>query len=108
MSKYKVVMITASSIDEGERIAEALVGERLAACVNVLKNCRSIYRWEGQIVRDDEVMLIAKTLSTRFEALQERVHELHSYSVPEVIAFDLTRVAKGYEDFLDGVLERGK
>lgn len=101
MSDYQVVFITASSRDEADRIAEQLVTERLAACVNIVDGCRSIYRWQGEIVKDDEVMMIVKSDAARFEQLVSRVNELHSYDVPEIIAVDLARVSEGYRRFLD-------
>jgi periplasmic divalent cation tolerance protein len=97
---YVVVFITAPNSDEAERIAATLVEERLAACVNVLPSCRSIYRWDGDLQRDDEALMIVKSHRDAFAALERRVVELHSYDVPEVIALDLTHVSTGYLAFL--------
>jgi periplasmic divalent cation tolerance protein len=68
------------------RIADALVGERLAACVQVLPGMTSVYRWEGRVERAREVLLLAKTTRARFEALQARIVALHPHAVPEVVA----------------------
>lgn len=99
-AEYLVVFVTARNRDEAEAIGAALVEERLAACVNVLTACRSIYRWKGKLVREDEVLMVVKTERKRFGTLERRVRELHSYEVPEVIAFPLTEISPSYADFL--------
>ena len=85
------------------RIADAVVDERLAACVNQLPGLRSVYRWAGGIERADEVLLVIKTTGNRLEALTARIHELHPYELPEVIAFE---VAGGLSAYLDWVAEQ--
>lgn len=80
------VYITAPP-DEGPEIAEALVEEELAACVNLV-DCQSIYRWDGEIHDDEEVALLAKTTDERYEQLKGRVVELHPYEVPCIERFD--------------------
>ena len=84
-----VVLVTCPSRKVGETIGRALVQERLAACVNVVPNLTSIYRWEGKIYRDAEVLLVIKTRRMRLPALMRRVRGLHPYSVPEVVALPL-------------------
>lgn len=84
-----VVLVTCPSQKVGEKLAHALVQERLAACVNVIPGLTSIYRWEGKIHRDAEALLVVKTRWTRLAALTRRVQVLHPYSVPEVIALPL-------------------
>ncbi|MDH5824910.1 divalent-cation tolerance protein CutA [Luteimonas sp. RD2P54] len=86
--------------DAADRIATALVEERLAACVNVLPGVRSVYRWEGALQRDDEVLLLAKTAPGRLQALIARVVALHPYELPEVIAVES---AGGLPAYLDWV-----
>lgn len=71
-----------------ERLARALVGERLAACVNVLPGLRSTYRWDGAIEQADEVLLLAKTTHARLPACIDRLQALHPYELPEVIAVE--------------------
>lgn len=71
------------------RIADALVGERLAACVQVLPGMASVYRWQGRVERAQEVLLLAKTAHDRFEALQARIVALHPHEVPEVVAIGI-------------------
>jgi len=84
-----VALSTAGSREEAERIATALVDERLAACVNRLPGVESTYRWNGAVQVDEEVLLVIKTSRARYEALEARVVALHPYEVPEVIAIPI-------------------
>jgi periplasmic divalent cation tolerance protein len=103
MSDCVVILVTAGSRAEGERIAEALVGEQLAACVNLVGPVRSIYRWESAIQRDDEWLLIIKARATQFDALATRVRAIHSYQTPEVIALPITAGSEAYLEWLRSV-----
>ena len=96
-----IVFITASKEDEAVTIAKALVEEKLAGCVNIIRNLRSIYRWKGNIEDDKEVLMIAKTKKKLFKALEKKVKELHSYSVPEIIAMPITEGSKDYLKWLN-------
>ena len=100
MSEFLVVYVTVGSSDEGERVARALVEERLAACVNRVGPVRSVYRWQGQIEQNDEELLIIKTKRALFERLKARVQELHSYSVPEIIALPILEGSEPYLKWL--------
>jgi periplasmic divalent cation tolerance protein len=91
-----VVLVTVSSEEEGSRIADALVSERLAACVNLIPGIESTYWWEGKVVRDRELLLLIKTTETCYLSLERRVKELHSYSTPEVIALKIGRGSREY------------
>jgi len=84
-----MVYLTARDARQAKRIGEALVKERLAACVNVLGPIASCYRWKGRVRRDREVALIAKTRRALAPRLSRRVKELHSYEVPCVVAMDI-------------------
>jgi periplasmic divalent cation tolerance protein len=109
MKEFIVVYVTVSSSDEGKRIAKALVEERLAACVNQLPGVRSTYRWQGKIEEGGEELLIIKTNKDLFTALEQRVRELHSYAVPEVIAVPVIAGSETYLHWLDEqVLHDGK
>jgi len=85
---------------EAERIAEALVGERLAACVNILGGVRSVYRWQGAVERADEVAMIAKTTQSLFERLAARVRALHSYVTPAIVAWPIVAGDAAYLDWI--------
>lgn len=93
---YILVYITVPSRQVGQQIAEALLGERLVACVNIVPQVTSIYRWQGDIHQDDELLLIAKTRAAHFEALAELVRRNHPYQVPEVIAAPLVAGSPAY------------
>jgi periplasmic divalent cation tolerance protein len=95
------VTIIASSRPEAEKIADALVNEKLAACVNILPNVQSVYRWQGAIETTEEIILIAKTRAELFEKLCSAVKSLHSYSVPCIVA---TPVVDGYTPYVDWVV----
>ncbi|MHA6206058.1 divalent-cation tolerance protein CutA [Dyella soli] len=87
-----------------QALAQALVGEGLAACVNHLPGIRSTYRWQGEVTCDSEDLLLIKTTAGRFDALRERVLALHPYDLPELIAVP---VAQGHEAYLDWVRGEG-
>ncbi len=97
-----VVLITASGEEEAGKIAHALVSGRLAACVNIMKNIRSIYRWQGKVEDEAEALMIAKTRRSLLADLTARVKELHSYTVPEVIALP---ILEGSGDYLRWLCE---
>ena len=94
---------TCPDASSASRIADALVEDRLAACVNQVPGLRSVYRWAGAIERADEVLLVIKTTRSRLEALTTRIRELHPHERPEVIAF---AVAGGLAAYLDWVAEQ--
>ena len=87
--EVRLVLITAPDADSGATLARALVDERLAACVNLVPGVRSIYRWEGGIEEDSEVLLVVKTRQERCEALAARVEALHPYDLPEVVVLPI-------------------
>jgi periplasmic divalent cation tolerance protein len=97
----RVAFSTAPDADTGARIAQTLVEERLAACVNVIPGIRSIYRWQGQIEDDREVLLVIKTCAERIDALAERLSALHPYQLPELLTLP---VAGGLAPYLEWVL----
>jgi periplasmic divalent cation tolerance protein len=94
------VFITAPNAEEAGRLAERLVEARLAACVQILPQMESIYRWQGKIERENEVLLIAKTLTSKFGELEREVRALHSYETPEIVAFPLTAGSSAYLEWL--------
>ena len=95
-----VVLTTASNAEEAERIAEALVNARLAACVQILPKIQSIYRWKGEVARDTEVLLLAKTTRAKFDELEKAVRAIHSYETPEIIALPVTAASEPYLNWL--------
>ncbi len=101
-----IVFITAPNEDEAAQIAKSLVEAKLAACVNIIKNIRSIYRWQGKIEDDTEVLMIAKTQKRLFNTLSKKVKELHSYDVPEIIALPIVEGSEDYLKWLKEVTEQ--
>jgi periplasmic divalent cation tolerance protein len=101
MTDYRIVLVTCEDTAQAERIAEAVVAERLAACVNVSAGIRSCYIWEGRQTWSDEVLLIIKTKNARFAALKERILALHSYTTPEIIAVPVVEGFSGYLNWID-------
>lgn len=95
-----VILVTAPCGQDAERIAETLVGENLAACVNRVEKIYSTYTWKGEVCGDREDLLIVKTRRDLVPRVIDRVREVHPYDVPEVIALDVTA---GSEDYLDWV-----
>jgi periplasmic divalent cation tolerance protein len=100
MTGVLVCLCTRPDRATGQRIAEALVAEGLAACVNVLPGVHSVYRWHGAVEHADEVLLLAKTTRARMDALQARLLELHPYELPELLAVE---AAGGLPAYLDWV-----
>jgi len=101
VSERLLVLTTVARAEDAERLAEELVGRRLAACVNVLPGVRSIYRWKGAIEREEERLLLVKTRADRFEALREAILSLHPYEVPEVVAVPIDAGSAAYLRWLD-------
>jgi periplasmic divalent cation tolerance protein len=100
MDQPILVYITASSEPEATRIADALVSEQLAVCVNILPGVRSVYRWQGTIERADETVQIVKTVQSAFAAIEARVRDLHSYEVPCVVALQIQDGSPAYLDWI--------
>ncbi len=104
MTQYCLVYITAKDEEEASRIGKALVSEKLAACVN-LHPIKSIFRWQGEVSQEDEVVLLAKTRAELANEVISRVKELHSYEVPCAIVLPLE---KGSPDFLEWISQSTK
>lgn len=94
------VFITAPNTEEAAQLAEMLVGKRLAACVQVMREMQSIFRWQGKVEWQREVLLIAKTVSSKFAEIETEVTKLHSYETPEIIAVPLTHGSQPYLEWL--------
>lgn len=94
---YCVVLTTAGSAEEAGAIARELVDRRLAACVNIIDRVRSVYRWQGSVHDEPEVLLVIKTTAAAYPRLETAVRELHSYDCPELVRL---AVAGGEDDYL--------
>lgn len=101
MSQHLVVLSTVARAEDAERIARALVERRLAACVSVVPGLVSIYRWKGNVERDDERLLVIKTRRERLAPLREAIAELHPYELPELLALPVEAGSPDYLEWLD-------
>lgn len=97
-----VVVTTVGTEEEANQLAGELVARRHSSCVNIVPVYRSVYRWQGKICSDNEFLLIIKTLEQEYEAVETTVSELHSYELPEILAF---RVSRGEARFLDWIAQ---
>ncbi len=95
-----LILCTCPDQATAERIGEVVVGERLAACVNIVPGLTSIYRWEGQIQRDTELLLLVKTRAAVYPLLEARLRELHPYQTPEIIALPIQTGSAAYLDWI--------
>ncbi|HET7788537.1 MAG TPA: divalent-cation tolerance protein CutA [Myxococcales bacterium] len=98
MTDAMLVFTTLPSAEAAADLAKAVVGEKLAACANLLPAVRSIYRWQGRVQDESEVLVLFKTRQEHFERLKARLLELHPYEIPEVLAVP---VEQGYQPYLD-------
>jgi periplasmic divalent cation tolerance protein len=107
MTDKIVVLTTCASEQDAERLARALVGEQLAACVNVVPQIRSFYRWKGELETAGEFLLIIKTSRDLFDALKLELERLHPYEVPEVLALPIVAGGENYLNWLGQNLRGG-
>jgi len=103
MTDYGVVFITASSHEEAEKIASGLVEKKLVACVNIFPGIQSLFWWEGNLCREQEVFMMAKTRAALFPQVRDEVKKLHSYKVPEIILLPIAEGSADYLEWIQGV-----
>ena len=96
-SKPQLVLCTVPDRASAERIAEALVAEQLAACINIIPGITSVYRWKGTLEKDEELLLFIKTSEAVYDSLEQRICALHPYELPEIIAVP---IQTGQEDYI--------
>jgi periplasmic divalent cation tolerance protein len=101
-----VVVTTVGTEEQANLIARELIARRQAACVNIVPGIRSIYRWKGKICKDGELLLIVKTLEGEFEAITATIRELHSYELPEILSFQVTRGEERFLDWISGSVDK--
>ena len=108
MEPVAVIMTTVGSEEQGSRIAESLVEEGLAACVNIIKHVRSIYRWKGELWDDEEYLLIIKTREALFPHIQAAIRKIHTYELPEILCLPVTDADEKVRQWiLDSTVPRG-
>lgn len=96
----RVALITCATEENARLIADSVVTEKLAACVNIVPGLISVFSWEGEIKHEKEWLLIVKTAKEQVPALESRVHELHSYSTPEFVVLKPKGISERYEEWL--------
>ncbi|MDP2940879.1 MAG: divalent-cation tolerance protein CutA [Candidatus Omnitrophota bacterium] len=101
---HNIVFITASSKKEARRIAEALVKQKLAACVNIIGGVESLFWWQGKVDRAKEVLLVAKSTKKALPKLIRQAKALHSYTCPEIIALPIIAGEKSYLNWIDAAV----
>jgi len=92
MEPVVLILTTVGSEDQGIQIAESVVERGLAACVNIVKHVRSIYRWKGEIWDDEEYLLVIKTRASLFPQVRDTIRSLHSYELPEVLCLPVDKL----------------
>jgi len=105
MTDKRIVLSTAGSEDEARNIAHHLVEHHLAACVNLVPQIESIYRWQGKIESSQEWLLLIKTTAEKFPAVRDAIRELHSYELPECIAISVEDGSADYLEWIAGSLQ---
>jgi periplasmic divalent cation tolerance protein len=105
MKDYILVLITVGTVKEGEKMACALVEEGLAACCSIIPGIKSVFKWKGKVCKETEALLMVKSRALIFEKLKKRVKKLHSYEVPEIIAFPIDAGLQDYFTWMDEVLK---
>jgi periplasmic divalent cation tolerance protein len=95
-----IVVFVTVKVEEAQRIAQMVVREHLAGCVNIIPRVESIYFWEGKLCEDIEALLIIKTRAQKFKSLKEKILSIHSYEVPEIIALPIKEGLPSYLKWL--------
>lgn len=101
-----VVVTTVGTEEEANLLAQELVGRRHSCCVNIIPIHRSVYRWQGKICSDSEYMLVIKAVESEYEAIESAIKELHSYELPEILAFDIKRGEEGFLHWIEACSEK--
>jgi len=104
MLSYIVVIVTVASREEAVKIVRSLLEERLIACANIVGPISSLFWWEGKIDEASEFLVFMKSHENHFERLSERVTEIHSYEVPEIVALPIIKGSQSYLEWLSDSL----
>lgn len=105
---YRLAITTCPNAEVADSIASALVEERLAACVNILPGVRSVYEWQGQLHKEQELVLLIKTRGDKLGTLETRLLELHPYELPELIVVPVTEGLTPYLSWIETQLDKNK
>ncbi|MCE5213794.1 MAG: divalent-cation tolerance protein CutA [Methanobacterium sp.] len=102
---YSLIYITTSGSPESEKIAKILLEEKLVACINIIPQIKSLYLWEGQIEKDNESIVLAKTRADKIDKVIKRVEEIHSYQTPCILEFTVKKGSKEYLQWMEKELD---
>lgn len=102
---YQIVLCTCPTVEKAKEIAQQLIEDKLAACVNILPSVISVYRWQGNIETDTEVQLVIKSKAEYFTKLNDKIHQLHTYDIPEVIALNIQQGDNQYLNWINESLK---
>ncbi len=102
---FYLFTVTVPNIEEGKKIAGSLVESRLAACVQIIKDISSVYRWKGEIQEDNEHLLLIKTTEDNSESIIQKINEIHSYDIPECIGFKVEKGSQKYLNWIKDVVD---
>lgn len=105
MTDKRLVLTTASSLEESKKIARELMKRRLAACINIIPKIESVYRWGGKVEEAQEFLLLIKTTESAFARVCEAIQQFHSYEVPECIALSIEEGSLAYLKWIDESVE---
>lgn len=108
MADHKLVLTTAGSQEEARKIARALVERRLAACVNILPQIESVYRWQGRVEEAQEYLLLIKTTTAMFGRVRDAIKELHSYELPECVCLSIEDGSSAYLEWVTDSVEQAE
>jgi periplasmic divalent cation tolerance protein len=106
MTDKQIVLSTAGTEEEARKIAGFLVDRQLAACVNIIPQIESIYRWQGKVASSREWLLLIKTSAWHFAAISEAIRRMHSYELPECIALNIDDGSREYLDWIESSLKK--
>ncbi len=102
---FYLFTVTVPNIEEGKKIAKNLVESKLAACVNIIQDISSVYRWKGEIHEDHEHLLLIKTTEDKSESVIQKINSIHSYSEPECIGFKVEKGSQKYLNWIKDVVD---
>lgn len=103
--EYYIFLVTVPNIEEGKKIGKFLVENKLAACVNIIQNVYSIYKWKEEVMEDNEHLLLIKTTEENSDQIIQKINEIHSYSIPECVALKIEKGSEKYLKWLNDVIE---
>lgn len=105
-TRARIVLTTAGSQEEAQKIAHALVERKLAACANIVPRIESVYRWQGKVESATEWLLIVKTTAESFGAVRDAIQKLHSYDLPECVMLEVKDGSENYLAWIDDSVKR--